>query len=164
MEIAGDFAPACASPALVHLTSVHDWWTQDVAGRPWRQLVNELQMLWFTHPVNQARQARGLAPVNSLWLFGGATSDQLKRQPPPGESQTYEQLLGPAQAHDWAGWINALAELETSVFQPRAQGHPDPRLVLTGSRKIIETVPRPRWTQWLPGNRTEWRKWWSPQD
>jgi len=38
-----------------------------------RTLLNELQMLLFTHPVNQAREARGELPVNSVWLWGGGT-------------------------------------------------------------------------------------------
>ena len=36
-----------------------------------RTQLNELQMLLFEHPVNQAREARGVLPVNSLWLWGG---------------------------------------------------------------------------------------------
>lgn len=35
--------------------------------------VNEAQMVLHDHPVNQAREARGLAPVNGLWLWGGGT-------------------------------------------------------------------------------------------
>ena len=38
-----------------------------------RTLLNELQMLLFTHPVNQAREAHGGLTVNSLWLWGGGT-------------------------------------------------------------------------------------------
>jgi hypothetical protein len=38
-----------------------------------RNLLNELQMLLFTHPVNQARETRGELPVNSVWLWGGGT-------------------------------------------------------------------------------------------
>lgn len=37
----------------------------------YRALQNELQMLLFDHPINQAREARGELPVNSLWLWGG---------------------------------------------------------------------------------------------
>ncbi|MFQ6707899.1 putative sulfate exporter family transporter, partial [Bordetella pertussis] len=48
------------------------WWTQDVAMRPWRRLLNEIQMVWYEHPVNEARAARGAAPINALWLYGGA--------------------------------------------------------------------------------------------
>ena len=36
-----------------------------------RAQLNELQMLLFEHPVNQAREARRELPVNSLWLWGG---------------------------------------------------------------------------------------------
>jgi hypothetical protein len=41
------------------------------AARRWRGVMNEAQMLLHEHPVNQAREARGLPPVNSLWLWGG---------------------------------------------------------------------------------------------
>ncbi|HZV97682.1 MAG TPA: hypothetical protein VFF74_01705 [Methylophilaceae bacterium] len=40
------------------------------AGR-WLQLVNEIQMLLHEHPVNQAREAAGELPVNSIWFAGG---------------------------------------------------------------------------------------------
>ncbi len=39
----------------------------------WRKLLNEIQMLLFVHPVNQAREAAGLPTANSLWLWGGGT-------------------------------------------------------------------------------------------
>jgi hypothetical protein len=45
-----------------------------------RSLVNELQMLLHEHPVNEGRAARGLPPVNSVWLWGiGAARDPLVR-------------------------------------------------------------------------------------
>ena len=37
----------------------------------WRKLLNEIQMLLFAHPVNQAREASGLPTANSVWLWGG---------------------------------------------------------------------------------------------
>ncbi|HEU0233522.1 MAG TPA: hypothetical protein VFQ94_00115 [Gallionella sp.] len=43
------------------------------AGR-WHRIFNEIQMLLFAHPVNEAREARGELPVNSLWLWGGGTN------------------------------------------------------------------------------------------
>ena len=33
-----------------------------------RRLQNEMQMLLYTHPMNEAREARGLPTVNSFWL------------------------------------------------------------------------------------------------
>jgi hypothetical protein len=34
-------------------------------------LANEIQMALHEHPVNQARESRGAAPVNAVWLWGG---------------------------------------------------------------------------------------------
>ena len=36
----------------------------------WQAIVNEMQMLLHAHPVNEAREARGEPPVNSVWLWG----------------------------------------------------------------------------------------------
>jgi len=45
-----------------------------------RSLVNELQMLLHEHPVNERRAARGLLPVNSVWLWGiGSLCDPMGR-------------------------------------------------------------------------------------
>ncbi len=41
--------------------------------RRWHQLFNEIQMLLFAHPLNEAREARGVAPVNSVWFWGGGS-------------------------------------------------------------------------------------------
>ncbi len=39
-------------------------------GMYWKTLLNEIQMLLFEHPVNEAREARGELAVNSLWPWG----------------------------------------------------------------------------------------------
>jgi hypothetical protein len=39
----------------------------------WHRTFNEIQMLLHNHPVNEAREARGELPVNSVWLWGGGT-------------------------------------------------------------------------------------------
>lgn len=36
----------------------------------WHARMNEVQMLLHAHPVNEAREARGQMPVNSLWFWG----------------------------------------------------------------------------------------------
>lgn len=36
--------------------------------RLWRRIATEIEMTWFNHPVNDARQNDGKLPVNSLWL------------------------------------------------------------------------------------------------
>ncbi len=37
----------------------------------WHRLLNEIQMLLYTHPVNDRRASLGLPLINSLWLWGG---------------------------------------------------------------------------------------------
>ena len=165
LELPTDFAPRCASPALVSVSSVNDWWPQDITARPWRRLVNELQMLWFEHPVNQARYQQGLVPINSLWLFGGASANQLRSSGLLADVRTYDALLAPCISHDWGSWLAALDQLETRVFRPLASDKP-PGLVLTGRDRLIEVGPTPwgQLTQWLPGSQQAWRKWWSHQN
>ena len=154
------YEPQCASPALVSTTSVNDWWKQDLAGRPWRRLTNELQMLWFDHPVNRDREERGLRPVNSLWLYGGAAPEQLRRDPSPGtELRVLRSLQGPALVQDWGSWLMALEQLDAEVF---ARLDPSTRLVLTGSDRIIELKPGSSgWLDKLLNRKQDWKKWWS---
>ncbi|MGO9446000.1 MAG: hypothetical protein ACLPXB_14655 [Thiobacillaceae bacterium] len=42
----------------------------------WRALLNEVQMLLYGHPVNQAREAHNLPAINSIWLWGGGRFSQ----------------------------------------------------------------------------------------
>ncbi len=48
----------------------------DAAWRPWRQALNEAQMVLHGHPVNQTREAAGKPVVNSLWPWGGGRLPQ----------------------------------------------------------------------------------------
>lgn len=41
------------------------------AGRRWRALLNEAQVILHNHPRNAERIAAGKTPVNSLWFWGG---------------------------------------------------------------------------------------------
>jgi len=43
----------------------------------WNRLLNEMQMLMFEHPVNQAREQRGELAANSVWLSGGGVLPQM---------------------------------------------------------------------------------------
>ncbi|MDP1995730.1 MAG: hypothetical protein Q8J90_00885 [Gallionella sp.] len=53
--------------------NVHDLLPKGRDAARWHQVFNEIQMLLFAHPVNEAREARGALPVNSLWLWGGGS-------------------------------------------------------------------------------------------
>lgn len=56
----------------------------------WLADLTEAQMLLYTHPINQAREARGLAPVNSLWFWGAGALDHL---PGGGRAPEYSTVI-----------------------------------------------------------------------
>ena len=60
-----------------------DWWlprdtTELGTARAWRKLQNEIQMLWHISPINEARQASGLPAINSIWISGIGSIDDLQ--------------------------------------------------------------------------------------
>ncbi len=49
------------------------------AALDWHRVINEAQMVLHEHAVNVAREARGAAIVNSVWLWGGGTAPAIGR-------------------------------------------------------------------------------------
>jgi hypothetical protein len=62
------------SPALAIGRNIDIWMPKDTlikgVAKQWRQIQNEIQMIWHDHPVNESRVNRGELPINSIWLFG----------------------------------------------------------------------------------------------
>lgn len=63
-----------ASPDAASGHNIDIWMPKGPHERTWRKIQNEVQMHWFGHPLNDRREARGLRPVNSLWLWGGGAA------------------------------------------------------------------------------------------
>ncbi len=49
---------------------IFDYMPVSQGKRDWKSLANEIQMLFFEHPINQAREARRELPINGVWLWG----------------------------------------------------------------------------------------------
>jgi len=67
VEPAAQFTPlaqVCGRNIAAHLP-------QGSEASRWHQILNEMQMLLYTHPVNDARAARSEALVNGVWLSEG---------------------------------------------------------------------------------------------
>lgn len=62
--------PDFAAPEQALGEDLYPHLPQGAEGRRWRVLLNEVQVLLHQHPLNAARQARGLPPVNSVWWWG----------------------------------------------------------------------------------------------
>lgn len=60
------------STPLTHAAyqSLNNAYPKGNAANYWRQLINETQMLFYTHPVNQQRRDSGLPEINSIWPWG----------------------------------------------------------------------------------------------
>ncbi len=73
---------ASASPLRASGRSVEIWLPHDAhtgqRSRAWMKLQNEVQMAWFEHPVNEAREASGLPAVNSIWLHAQGAAQPVK--------------------------------------------------------------------------------------
>jgi hypothetical protein len=63
---------AGASPLRASGRNIEIWLPHEAhsgqRSRAWMKVQNEVQMAWFEHPVNEAREARGLPAVNSIWF------------------------------------------------------------------------------------------------
>jgi hypothetical protein len=79
-----------ATLSTVHIQQAEgrniDFWMPqdtDIAGvaRQWRKWQNDIQMIWFDHPVNRARQANELLSINSLWISGIGSLNDIKAHP-----------------------------------------------------------------------------------
>ena len=73
-EAPGPDLPALASVAGRYLDAVMP---TDAASQKWRQLLNEIQMFLYDHPVNQKRAAAGELSVNGFWFWGGGMQQPL---------------------------------------------------------------------------------------
>lgn len=108
-----------------------------------RRLQAEWQMVMYTHPLNDAREARGLLPVNSFWLSGCGVAQTAKAPEPI----TDRRLRTPALAEDWAAWVKAWDTLDEGPLADllaRAERGEPARLTLCGERSwaAFEAAPR----------------------
>lgn len=121
---------------------------EDAAGL--KTLLNELQMLLHAHPVNQAREARGALPVNSLWIWGGGVRPAKPDNAPP-------VYAAQADCRAAAAWCGAACEAPPDRFDP---GMPASAIV------ILDALETPARTGdalgWREALRQLERDWFAP--
>ena len=122
-----------ASLARAAGAAVDRWLGQGVAGRPLRRLQNEMQMLVYAHPVNEAREKRKLQPINSFWV--SATGDVPAGFTPAASCIRHD--LRPASEEDNPGaWLQAWQAIDHEVLRPlleQVQSGQDASLLLCGA-------------------------------
>jgi hypothetical protein len=150
---AGDWeALQTSSPDAAIGQNLTDWLPTGDAAADFRKLQNEVQMLWFEHPANVAREANGLAAINSFWPWGRSSSTHapasqtlmaatgvppwlamLANCPAPSLPDPFSgkqadsilfcgDLIAPAIAGDWANWLARMQHFDDSLFAPTLAG------------------------------------------
>ena len=133
----------CASLDRVIGRHLDPWLPAQPAARLLRRLQNEVQMLMYTHPINEQREAAGLPVVNSVWLSGcgrlpaGWASVQ---QMPTLD----DRLRRPALTEDWAAWCEAWQALDAGPLATLLQADAASALTLCGERHALTLAPAPR--------------------
>jgi hypothetical protein len=129
------FDQPSASLDRVIARNVDPWLPAGPKARLLRRLQNEMQMLLYTHPVNQARDERGAPLINSLW-FSGSGRLPADNPPLPGVHLTRE-LAAAALSEDPLAYARAWAQLDASsmarLLEQQRQGHAV-ELTLCGER------------------------------
>lgn len=157
-----------AGPALTCLASasldrvvgrnVDAWLGQAPQMQGLRRLQSEVQMLLYTHPLNDERLARGMLPLNSFWLSGCGAAPVVQGSDPTIDAR----LRASALAEDWPAWTRAWQTLDegplAAAWARVQQGLPL-QLTLAGEcgSASFATVARSRLQQLLGGWRARLR-------
>ena len=101
-------------------------------------LQNEMQMLLYTHSVNDDRAAKGQPSVNSFWLSGSGACNELASGNP--QHATATNLMQAAFANDWAAYREAWLQLDATLiaqFLEQQKGGEVVRLSLCGESNAM---------------------------
>ena len=135
---------ATASLDRVAGRNVDTWLPDHRSARLIRRLQNEVQMLLYTHPLNDLREAAGLATVNSFWLSGCGRLPAPTPVPASAEPQIDGRLRAPALAEDWAAWCEAWRALDAGPIAALARQGGGFTLTLCGERHAQAFTPAPQ--------------------
>ncbi|HEY3048815.1 MAG TPA: hypothetical protein VGJ72_15310, partial [Polaromonas sp.] len=115
-----------------------DAWLPDASSaRQMRRLQNEMQMLLYTHPLNDARTAQRQLPVNSFWLSGTGALPASQTCAVQSDISMPRSLAQAVFNDDWAAYAQAWAALdagELAQLLARQRAGETVRLSLCGER------------------------------
>lgn len=107
----------CAAPDRVIGRNIEPWLPKTPQQRLLRRLQSEVQLLLYTHPLNQVREDRGAFAVNSFWLSGCGV--HLPQTGP--HIDVLCSLRAPLLANDWAAWAEAWHALDAGPIAELAK-------------------------------------------
>ena len=128
-----------ASLERVAGTSIGPWMPQQEHAKHLRRLQSEMQMLLYTHAINDARSARGLPTVNAFWVSGTGTP-VAPAVAAPERLEYVDALRHSALGDDAQAWQAAWTQLDETVLADlvqRAKSGKPVQLTLCGDRMAI---------------------------
>ncbi|WP_284616754.1 hypothetical protein [Aquabacterium humicola] len=124
---------ATASLDRVIGRNIDPWLPGQPAARLVRRIQNEVQMLLYTHPINDRREAACLPTVNSFWLSGCG-----RARPEAAETDEApivdDRLRTAALGEDWVAWREAWQQLDAGPVAALAKHDGPVTLTLCGER------------------------------
>ena len=101
-------------------------------------LQNEMQMLLYTHPVNDERATQGQRSINSFWVSGsGALIEPVAADP---QVNLNRDLAQAALGNDWAAYAQAWKQLDSTdiaAFLARQNSGKSARISLCGESNAM---------------------------
>ena len=138
-----------ASLERVAGSSIDAWMPQQEHAKHLRRLQNEMQMLLYTHAVNDSRTTRGLATINAFWISGTGTPGPAPAKSPE-RMDHLDGLRTSALQDDAHAWMQAWQELDTTHLAEllrSVKAGKAVQLTLCGERTAVtlETQDKPWW-------------------
>ncbi|MFZ1325255.1 MAG: hypothetical protein WAT67_04405 [Candidatus Contendobacter sp.] len=125
----------------------------------WHRLLTETQMLFYSHPLNQAREQQGRPLINGLWLWGGGVGP-VRVASPAGACYADDPLA------------RGLAQLSGMVLHPAPEQAEAWRHASAGADSLVVLEPArydpadddpPTWTEHVTALERDWfapcRRW-----
>jgi hypothetical protein len=134
---------ATASLERARGARIDTWMPRQPQAKTLRRLQNEMQMLLYTHPLNDTRAVRRQTTVNSFWVSGtGALPAPNSNQaavPLPEPVTSITTLRAAALRDDAAAWLEAWHTLDRTVLATAEAN--TLTLTLSGEQQAITFAP-----------------------
>ncbi len=143
-----DFVTSTPNTALGR--NIDIWLPEGVHNRDWRRLHNEVQMLWHTHAVNDARSARNAKAANALWLWGQSPANTTL------PTNTYDAVF------NLSGWMAGVTNKTYQATSANALLTHDHGRILVLLDQLIAPTLSEEWGRWLYEMETLETQWFAP--
>jgi hypothetical protein len=137
--------------------SLNNAYPRGNAANYWRQLINETQMLFYTHPVNEQRRDNGLPEINSIWPWGEGNLSAAQITPRSNATIftdcEYLQGLALATGAQRFPQVNSYQEWQTKTKNGNNFIYLD---------SLAEQIPQMQATEWLQAVQKFEEEWMKP--